>query len=137
MHQLTLPLFNALPQYCTQVGYSNPTGSQIFFIYQNTSYFRLDVNGTFSLSVLIHLFFYVGFYCIRLTVDLSNPRKVSSITSKNEPETKNLKVTRTCITAETAWFLIVCGVISSATRLTMYCIDSRPKRCVDLNSELV
>ena len=47
MHQLTLPLFNALPQYCTQVGYSNPTGSQIFFIYQNTSYFRLDVNGTF------------------------------------------------------------------------------------------
>ena len=91
----------------------------------------------FSLSVLIHLFFYVGFYCIRLTVDLSNPRKVSSITSKNEPETKNLRVTRTCITAETAWFLIVCGVISSATRLTMYCIDSRPKRCVDLNSELV
>ena len=47
MHQLTLPLFNALPQYCTQVGYSNPTDSQIFFIYQNTSYFRLDVNGTF------------------------------------------------------------------------------------------
>ena len=100
------------------------------------------VNGTFLTKFQLECFNPLVLLCGFLLysadrVDLSNPRKVSSITSKNEPETKNLRVVRTCITAETAWFLIVCGVISSATRLTMYCIDSRPKRCVDLNSELV
>ena len=44
----------------------------------------------------------------RLTVDASNPRKVSPITCRNEPEAR----TRTCIMAEKAWFLFVCGVIS-------------------------
>ena len=44
----------------------------------------------------------------RLAVDSSNPRKVSPITCRNEPEAR----TRTCIMAEKAWFLFVCGVIS-------------------------
>ena len=38
----------------------------------------------------------------RLAVDLSKPKKVSPITWRNEPEAKNLRVTKTCISAETA-----------------------------------
>ena len=43
----------------------------------------------------------------RLTVDSSNPRKLSVITCRNEPEASNLKVMkRTCIIVETACFLL-------------------------------
>ena len=57
MHQLTLPLFNALPQYCTQVGYSNPTGSQIFFLYIRalhiSGWMCSCVNGTFLMALVL------------------------------------------------------------------------------------
>ena len=73
----------------------------------------------------------------RLTVDSSNPRKLSLITCRNEPEARNIRVMkRTCIIVETAWFLSFVVFFSSATRLTMYFTGSRPKRYMYLNSEL-
>ena len=73
----------------------------------------------------------------RLTVDSSNPRKLSLITCRNEPEARNIRVMkRTCIIVETACFLSFVVFFSSATRLTMYCTGSRPKRYMYLNSEL-
>ena len=73
----------------------------------------------------------------RLTVDLSKPKNVSPITWRNEPEAKNLRVIKTCISAETAWLRFVSGVISSAIRSTMYIIDSLPNRYLDRSSKSV
>lgn len=43
----------------------------------------------------------------RLTVDLLKPKNVSPITWRNEPKAKNLRVIKTCISAETAWLRFV------------------------------
>ena len=62
------------------------------------------VNGNLSKSPNFVVKACVTRRTTRLTVDSSNPRKLSLITCRNEPEARNLRVMkRTYIIVETAW----------------------------------
>ena len=71
MHQLPLTLSNTVPWYCTLVGYSNLSGSQVFFNTRTIFVFQAECVlmymalfwPNFSLSVLNTLVLHVGFHC--------------------------------------------------------------------------